>query len=92
MRTEIFRMDRVTYRENGVQMLDNFDMHISSGEILGLLPLNSYGLTSLLDVMTRNPPLQFGFVFYREKLLNNWRHPRPQHNRIGLIHNKSQLV
>lgn len=92
MRTEIFRMDRVTYYENGVHMLNNFDLRISSGEILGLLPLNSYGLSSLLDVITQNPPLQFGFVFYREKLINNWRHPRPQHNHIGLIRNESQLV
>ena len=92
MRTEIFRMDRVTYYENGVQMLNNFDMRISSGEIFGLLPLNSNGLASLLDVITHNPPLQFGFVFYREKLINNWRHPRPRHNHIGLIRNESQLV
>lgn len=85
-------MDRVAYRENGVQMLTSFDMHIAEGEILGLLPLNSYGLTSLLDVMTQNPPLQYGFVFYREKRINSWRDPRPRRNPIGLIYNKSQLA
>lgn len=92
MRSEIFRMERVTYHENGVKRLDDLDLHIFSGEILGLLPLNSYGLTSLLDVITGNLPLQYGFVFYREKLINSWRHPRPQHNHIGLIRNQSQLV
>jgi len=92
MKNEVFRMERVTYCENGIKRLDDLDMHIFSGEILGLLPLNSYGLTSLLDVMTRNLPLQYGFVFYREKLINSWRHPLPQNNHIGLIRNQSQLV
>lgn len=92
MKNEIFRMERVTYCENGTKRLDNLDMHIFFGEIMGLLPLNSYGLNALLDVMIRNLPLQYGLVFYREKLINSWRHPLPRNNRIGLVCNQSQLV
>ncbi len=92
MRPEVFRMERVTYKENGIERLANCDMHIFSGEILGLIPLNSHGLLSLLDVITKNLPLEFGFVFLRDKLINNWHYPHPQHNPIGLIQSKSQLV
>ena len=92
MRPEVFRMERVTYKENGIERLTNCDMHIFSGEILGLVPLNSHGLPSLLDVITQNLPLEFGFIFLREKMINSWRSPHPQHNPIGLIQSQSQLV
>ena len=92
MRPEVFRMERVTYQEKGMEQLRDCNLHIFSGEILGLIPLNSHGLSSLLEVITKNLPLEFGFVFLREKLINNWHYPRPQHNPIGLIQSKSQLV
>lgn len=92
MRAEVFRMERVTYRENGIEWLADCNLHIFSGEILGLVPLNSHGLPSLLEVITKNLPLEFGFVFLREKLINNWHEPHPQDNPIGLIQSKVQLV
>ena len=92
MRPEVFRMERVTYQEKGMEELADCNLHIFSGEILGLIPLNSHGLSSLLEVITNNLPLVFGFVFLREKLINSWRDPHPHHNPIGLIQSKSQLV
>lgn len=92
MRPEIFRMERVTYQENEIQKLIDCDLNIFSGEIMGLIPLNSHGLSALIDVMTKNLPLQFGFVFLKEKMINNWQRPRPQNNPIGLIQSKSHLV
>ena len=88
----MFRMERVTYRENGIECLTDCNLQIFSGEILGLIPLNSNGLSSLLDVMTQNLPLEFGFVFLREKKINSWHYPHPRHNPVGLIQSKSQLV
>lgn len=92
MRSEIFRMERVTFQENGIKRLIDCDMHIFSGEILGLIPLNSHGLSALIDVMTKNLPLQFGFVFLKEKMINHWQRPSPKNNPIGLIQSKSHLV
>ena len=40
MREEILRMERVTYREQGVALLENFSMTIWAGEILGLVPID----------------------------------------------------
>lgn len=92
MKTEVFRMERVTYCENETRRLNNLDLQVFSGEILGVLPLNSYGLPELLEVIRKNPPLEFGFVFLKEKCVNNWHQPRLGHNPIGLIQSDSQLV
>ena len=42
-------MERVTYMEQGVVSLDNFNMTIWEGEIFGLVPVNHYGLGELLE-------------------------------------------
>ena len=39
MREETLRMERVTYREQGVTQLENFSMSIWAGEIMGLMPV-----------------------------------------------------
>lgn len=92
VKSEVFRMERVTYQEGGIRKLRDCELNIFSGEILGLIPLNSYGLQALMDVMTKNLPLQFGFVFLKEKLINHWQRPNPRNNPIGLIQSKSHLV
>lgn len=92
MKTEVFRMERVTYCENETRKLNNLDLQVFSGEILGVLPLNSYGLPELLEVIRKNPPLEFGFVFLKEKCVNNWHQPQLGHNPIGMIQSDSQLV
>ena len=46
MREEILRMERVTYREQGAALLENFSMTIWAGEILGLVPINHLGLSA----------------------------------------------
>ena len=43
MREEVYRMERVTYCEQGVALLENFSMAIWTGEILGLVPANCCG-------------------------------------------------
>ena len=46
MREETLRMERVTYREQGVTQLENFSMSIWAGEIMGLMPEPSWNLRS----------------------------------------------
>lgn len=92
MREETLRMERVTYQSQGVTLLDNFCMTIWSGEVLGLVPVNNYGLETLLALLKQNLPLHYGYIYYREKLVNEWRHPRNDINRISVIQNKSCLA
>ena len=92
MRNEVLRLEKVTLREQGVTLLDNLNLHIFEGEIMGLVPIDTHGLTALCDLLRENVPLHYGYVFYREKLINTWRSPRPHYNRISVIQTKSCLV
>ena len=107
MREEILRMERVTYREQGVALLENFSMTIWAGEILGLVPVNHLGLSALVRRLQQNLPLHYGYVYYKEKLVNDWRFPctgvnhtimnltamnQTTMNRISVIRNRSCLA
>ena len=71
MREEMLRMERVTYKSQGETGLYNFSMTIWAGEILGLIPVNNYGLETLLLLLKQNLPLHYGYVYYHEKLIND---------------------
>ena len=92
MKKEMLRMERITYREQGIVRLDNFSMTILSGEIFGLVPVNHYGLETLLKLLKQNLPLHYGYVYYREKEVNSWKKPINTVNRISVIQNKSCLA
>ncbi len=40
MRKEIFRMERVTYKEAEITRLEDFNLQIYEGEIMGMVPFN----------------------------------------------------
>ncbi|MBQ6805983.1 MAG: ATP-binding cassette domain-containing protein [Lachnospiraceae bacterium] len=92
MKTETLRMERVTYKEQGNVCLDNFSMTIRTGEVFGLVPVNHYGLNSLLKLLKQNLPLHYGYVYYREKLVNQWKRHQNTTNRISVIQSKSCLA
>ena len=56
MRNEVLRMERVTYKEDEVVKLEDFNLQIFQGEIMGFLPVNSHGKTALLKLLERNLP------------------------------------
>ena len=92
MKQEVLRMERVSCQEHGVTQLDDFNLSIMSGEIIGLLPVNNHGLSTLLRLLQRNINLHYGYVYYREKQVNTWRDAKKRNNRIGLIQSESCLV
>lgn len=92
MKQEVLRMERVCCRERGVVQLEGFNLSIMAGEIVGLLPVNNHGLKSLLQLLQRNTPLQYGYVYYREQQINTWRDIKRRNNRIGFIQSESCLV
>lgn len=92
MREEILRMERVTLRSEGEEQLDNFSLSVMRGEILGLIPANNYGIKSLVNILQNNPPLHYGYVYYRERLVNSWNQPRHGTNRISFIGNRDSLA
>lgn len=92
MKQEIFRMERVTYMENGVVMLQDFHLQIWQGEILGMVPMNNYGMSSFLNLLRTNLSLHDGYVYYCGEKVNSWKGPARPANRISVIQAKSSLV
>ena len=86
------RLERVTYKEQGYELLAGLEFAVSEGEIMGLLPINSYGLEALLKLLRENTPLYDGYVYYQDKLVNSWKDMRRTYNKITIIGNTSSLI
>ncbi len=92
MKEEVLRMDRITYKEQGVTQLNHFCLTISAGEIMGLIPVNDTGMMALLKLLRQNLPLHYGYVYYRGKLINHWQQSDLNYNRISIIESRSGLA
>lgn len=92
MKKEIFRMERVTYKEEDMIKLEDFNLQIYQGEIMGMLPLNSHGLSAFLRLLQTNLPIFDGYVYYHGEKINSWKGPSRGRNRISIIQAKSSLV
>lgn len=92
MRQEVFRMERVTYPDKGSKWLEDFNLQIYQGEIMGLVPISAHGLQELLQLMQTNMPLYDGYVYYCGERVNSWKSTRRSTNRIGVIDAHSRLV
>lgn len=65
-------MERVTCVEQGRELLNNFNFQLFEGEVMGLVPLDSYGLDEFVDCVQNNRQLFYGRVYIREKLVNTY--------------------
>lgn len=92
MRKEILRMERVTYKEADMTRLEDFNLQIYEGEIMGMLPFNGQGMTALLKLLQVNLPLYDGYIYYNGEQINSWKESSGTHNRIGIIQAQSSLV
>jgi ribose transport system ATP-binding protein len=92
MKQEIFRMERVTYQEHGVVLLQDFQLQICQGEIMGMIPINNHGLGAFLKLLRANLPLYDGYIYYCSEKVNSWKGPLRSTNRISVISAKSSLV
>ena len=92
MRKEVLRMDQVTYEYQGVTQLDNFSLSVWEGEILGLVPVNNWGVEALFSLLTQNLPLRYGYVYYHEKLVNDRYDHRRGSNRVSVVRNETCLA
>ena len=92
MREEVLRMDRVTYEEQGVTELNRFCLNQYAGEIMGLVPVNDTGLEALYKLLTQNLPIHYGYVYYRGRMVNQWKRSDYAYNRVGVIRTQSGLA
>ena len=92
MRKEVFRMERVTYKKHDNTILDDFNLNVFEGEIIGLLPINNYGINHFLDLLRTNNSIYDGYIYYNEKIINSWKMSDKNDNRITVIQDQSCLV
>lgn len=92
MRQEIFRMERVTYMEQGVKKLENFNLQIYAGEIMGLIPVNAHGKNAVMKLLQNNLPLYDGYIYYSGEQVNSWRGAYKKNNRVSIIQAQNRLV
>lgn len=92
MKNEVFRMERVTYIDKGNTQLEDFNLQIYQGEIMGMNPINGHGLHGFLQLLQTNLPLYDGYIYYCGEKINSWRRARKNPNRIGIIETRSCLV
>lgn len=85
-------MERVTYAEQGVKQLENFNMHIYTGEVMGLIPVNAHGKNAILMLLQNNLALFDGYIYYGGELVNSWRGAVKKSNRVSIIQARSCLV
>ena len=92
MKKEILRLQDVTYKKQNTIIFRNMSFHVLKGEIMGIIPMNSYGMDELLDVIVNNLPLYYGYVYYQDKCVNSWKEEKHSRNRICLIDSETSLV
>lgn len=92
MKKEAFRMERVTYTENNVILLDNFNFQVFAGEVMGLIPLDSLGMDAFISLLQLNKPLLYGYVYLQEELVNTFSGTSKQENNVLVLSNESHLV
>ena len=92
MRKEALRMERVTYVEHGITLLDNFNFRIYAGEVMGLVPLDSTGTDAIVRLMQENAPLLYGYVYIQEELVNTYSGSVHTENNVLVISNGDNLV
>ncbi|WP_308754451.1 ATP-binding cassette domain-containing protein [uncultured Anaerotruncus sp.] len=92
MKQEILRLERVTRIIDGVTQLDNMNLHIFQGEIMGLVCINAHGKEALVRLICQNLPIHYGYIYFQEQLVNNYEHSSMGMNRVSVIEQRSRLV
>lgn len=84
MRNEVLRMERVTYIEDENVKLEDFNLQIYQGEVMGFLPVNSHGKLALLMLFPETCPCMTLYYYSGEKV-NTWKKSFRASNRISII-------
>lgn len=92
MREEILRMENVTKVYDGVTFLDNVNLQIYKGEVMGLIPINRQGKDEFVELLCQNNPIEYGRIYMSNELVNDYRHSKSGRNRVYVIDQKSKLI
>ena len=92
MKEEILRIENVTRKEDGVVILDNINLHIFKGEIMGIIFITAHGEKDLVELICKNAPIDYGRVYYRNELVNYYEYSNMSLNPIHVIGRDNRLI
>ena len=92
MKEEVLRLEKVTRIVDGVTLLDNFNLHIYQGEIMGLVCINAHGEKELVDLLCKNLPLHYGRIYLNETMVNSYEESTLGLNKVIVIEKENGLV
>ena len=85
-------MENVITEDNDKTNLNNLNLYIFQGEIVGLIGVNEHGKEMLIQLICRNSPIKFGRIYIGNNLVNSFRHSDGLYNKVYVIEQKSKLV
>jgi ribose transport system ATP-binding protein len=92
MREEILRLENVTSVSDRITYLDNVNLQIFKGEIMGLIPINRHGKSQLVQLLCQNSAIDYGRIYVNNELVNYYEHSSNSMNRVYVIEPKSKLI
>lgn len=92
MREEVLRIERVTLKTGGIVHLDNMNLQMFKGEIMGLISLTSQGRKELIELLCSNTKINYGRVYLDSHLVNSYQNTKVQPNLVHVIGQNSRLI
>ena len=72
--------------------IDDFSMSMHSREIMGLVPIDGWGIDALFELIQNNPQLNYGYVYMNDRLVNSWDTRPKKMNRVSIVRGRSALA
>lgn len=92
MRNEIIRLENVITSDVTKTNLNNFNLHLFAGEILGLIAVDEHGKDKLLEILYQNSSIRFGRIYFKEMLVNSYKYSDNTFNKVYILSQKSKLI
>lgn len=88
MKEEILCLEKVSIPPS----LDDVNLYITKGEIVGLIPINILGVDELIELISDGLSLHYGYVSYNGKIVNDYLEPNPKNNNVVIIDKEPTLI
>lgn len=88
MKKEVLRLEKVSIPP----YLDEINLHIKEGEIVGLIPLNNLGVDYLIEVICNGIFIHYGYVSYNGFRVNDYLSSKLKKNNVVIIDKETTLI
>lgn len=92
MKTEILRLSHISKSFSGIKVLNNVNLNLLKGEVLGLIGENGAGKTTLVKILSGIYPKDTGKIYFEEKAIELDSPQDPLKLGISIIHQELNLI